>query len=161
MSTLVAKDTVVTLNYMVKDPDGQLIDDGSTPIEYLHGGYDGIFPKIEEALEGKAVGATLKVRLQPDEAFGEYDAELVEVESVDKFPANLQVGMQFEGASSDGSGETNIYRVTDIEDGKAVLDANHPLAGVVLDFECTVAAIRAASAEEVGHGHVHHPGHSH
>ena len=69
----VAKNTVVTLRYTVRDSDGELIDDGKEPLVYLHGGYDGIFPKIEETLQGKNVGDTLRLKLQPEEAFGEYD----------------------------------------------------------------------------------------
>ena len=78
----IAKDTVVTLNYRVTDPDGNLIDDGQRPLVYLHGGYDGIFSRIEEALHGMSVGEQLEVKLQPDDAFGDYDADLVRVEGV-------------------------------------------------------------------------------
>ena len=78
----VAKNTVVTLRYTVRDSDGELIDDGKEPLVYLHGGYDGIFPKIEETLQGKKVGDTLRLKLQPEEAFGEYDEELVFVEDI-------------------------------------------------------------------------------
>ena len=73
----IAKNCVVTLDYRVTDPEGELVDDGSQPIVYLHGGYDGIFPKIEEALHGKTVGDKLEVKLQPEDAFGDYDAALV------------------------------------------------------------------------------------
>ena len=94
----IAKDTVVTLNYRVTDPDGNLIDDGQRPLVYLHGGYDGIFSRIEEALHGMSVGEQLEVKLQPDDAFGDYDADLVRVEALSMFPEGIQVGMQFERA---------------------------------------------------------------
>jgi FKBP-type peptidyl-prolyl cis-trans isomerase SlyD len=155
--------TVVTLAYQVTDPDGALIDAGERPIVYLHGGFDDIFPKIEEALQGKQVGDAVKVKLQPDEAFGEYDADLVQIEPRSSFPAELQVGMQFEGAPP-GSDEDDfvIYRVTDIVDDKVMLDGNHPLAGLALVFSCTVSEVRAASDEEIAHGHVHGAGgHTH
>lgn len=160
MNLQVAKNSVITLDYHVTDPDGEIVDEGRDPLVYLHGGYDDIFPKIEEALHGKAVGESVKVKLQPDEAFGEYDPELVQIESRGDFPKELQVGMQFEGGPEAGSGDEDdfmIYRVTDIEGDKVVLDGNHPLAGSALVFTCTVTSIRPASAEEIEHGHVHDP----
>jgi FKBP-type peptidyl-prolyl cis-trans isomerase SlyD len=155
----IAPHTVVTLAYQVTDPDGEMVDAGERPIIYLHGGFDDIFPKIEEALQGKQAGDTLQVKLQPDEAFGEYDADLVQIEPRDSFPEVLQVGMQFEGAPP-GSNEDDfvIYRVTEIIDDKVMLDGNHPLAGLALVFSCTVSDVRAASDEEIAHGHVHGDG---
>ncbi len=159
MNTLVARNTVVTLEYHVTDPDGEVVDEGREPLIYLHGGYDDIFPKIEEAVQGKAIGESVNVKLQPDEAFGDYDAEMVQIEPRKDFPKELQVGMQFEGGPEEGDDEEFvIYRVTDIADDKVVLDGNHPLAGMALVFTCTVAAVRPASAEELEHGHVHTPG---
>jgi len=150
----VGKDTVVTLRYEVSGSDGELIEKTDEPVEYLHGGYGGMFPAVEKALEGKNVGETCRVRLTPDEAFGDYDAELVHVEPRDKFPETVEVGMQFEG-QGDQSGEALVYTVTDIAEGKVVVDGNHPLAGRTLNIECTVTDVRAASAEELTHGHVH------
>ena len=158
MNMQVVKDSVITLDYHVTDPDGEVVDEGREPLVYLHGGYEDIFPKIEEALQGKKVGESVKVKLQPDEAFGEYDAEPVQVEPRKDFPKELQVGMQFEGGPEEGEDEDFIiYRVTEIADDKVVLDGNHPLAGMALIFTCTVTNVRAASAEEVEHGHVHGP----
>ena len=79
MTTQVAKNTVVTLDYNVTDSDGALVDAGKEPLVYLHGGYDDIFPKIEEEVQGKKIGETIKVKMQPDEAFGEYDEELIQI----------------------------------------------------------------------------------
>lgn len=158
MTMQIARNAVVTLEYHVTDPDGEVVDEGREPIIYLHGGYDDIFPKIEEALQGKTVGESVQVKLQPDEAFGEYDASLVQIEPRKDFPKELQVGMQFEGGPEDGEDEDFvIYRVTDIAADKVVLDGNHPLAGMALVFTCTVSGVRPASAEEVEHGHVHRP----
>jgi FKBP-type peptidyl-prolyl cis-trans isomerase SlyD len=152
----IARNTVVTLAYRVTDPDGNLVDEGAEPIIYLHGGHDDIFPRIEEELQGRKTGDALQIKLQPDEAFGEYDAELVQIESRAGFPKELQIGMQFEGAP-DGADEDDVivYRVTDIAGDKVVLDGNHPLAGMALVFSCTVSHVRAATAEEIAHGHVH------
>lgn len=156
MNMQVSKNTVVTLDYNVTDPDGVVVDEGRDALVYLHGGYDDIFPKIEEELQGKNVGDSIAVKLQPDEAFGDYDAEMVQIEPRKDFPKELEVGMQFEGAPQ-GADEDEfiIYRVTDIADDKVVLDGNHPLAGMALVFTCTVTAVRAASEEEIEHGHVH------
>ena len=156
----ITKNTVVTLDYTVKDPEGSLIDDGHHPLVYLHGGYEGIFAVIEEALQGKKVGDNLKVKLLPEDAFGEFDEELVLVEDASMFPDNIEVGMSFERVAEEGEEEI-VYRITDIADGKVVVDGNHPLAGTALIFDLTVKEVRAASAEEVGHGHVHGAGGHH
>lgn len=160
MQTEIAKNCVVTLNYSVRDPDGNIIDDGQQPLIYLHGGYDGIFPLLEEALHGKNVGEQIEVKLQPEDAFGDYDEELVLVEEVSQFPDNIEVGMSFERVTDDGE-EEMVYRITDIAEGKVVVDGNHPLAGIALVFDVTVAEVRAATAEEISHGHVHGPGGQH
>ncbi|MES2772454.1 MAG: peptidylprolyl isomerase [Pseudomonadota bacterium] len=163
---VVTKDTVVTLDYSVSDPEGALVDPGKDPLVYLHGGYDDIFPLIEEAVHGKKIGESVTVKMQPDDAFGEYDAELVQIEPRSAFPKNIEVGMQFEGLPERDSDEQDedddededdilLYRITEIEDDKVVLDGNHPLAGMALVFTCTVTALRPASAEEMEHGHVH------
>jgi FKBP-type peptidyl-prolyl cis-trans isomerase SlyD len=156
MNMHVEKNTVVTLDYSVADPDGGLVDAGQDPLVYLHGGYDDIFPMIEEAVHGKKIGESVVVKMQPDDAFGEYDAELIQVESRKGFPKELQVGMQFEGVPDGGEDDDIlIYRVTEIADDKVVLDGNHPLAGMALVFTCTVTAVRPASAAEIEHGHMH------
>ena len=156
----IAPDRVVTLDYELFDAAGSLIEKTERPIEYLHGGYHGIFPLVEEALDGKVVGDRCKVRLNPEDAFGEYDAELVQVEPRSKFPDGIAAGMQFEGRA-EGSEEARVYTVTDVAEDKVVVDANHPLAGRALDFSCVVAGVRMATAEEKSHGHVHGAGDHH
>jgi FKBP-type peptidyl-prolyl cis-trans isomerase SlyD len=150
----IAKDTVVGLIYELLDAEGQVLEKADAPFEYLHGDYHGIFPLVEQALSGKQVGDSCRVRLEPDDAFGEYDADLVHVEARSKFPEQLSVGMQFTGTGVE-SGTTLIYTVTDIAEDKVVVDGNHPLAGQTLQFACTVNAVRPATPEEVAHGHVH------
>jgi FKBP-type peptidyl-prolyl cis-trans isomerase SlyD len=150
----VTKNTVVSLDYELSDTDGKLIEKTDSPIEYLHGGYDGIFPQVEKALAGKSVGESCRVRLEPEDAFGDYDAGLVHLEARSKFPDDIKVGMQFEGRGAE-SGATMIYTVTDVAADKVVVDGNHPLAGKALDFNCTVAGVRPATQEELSHGHVH------
>ena len=147
----VAKDTVVTLAYSVTDPDQNVLDAGETPLCYLQGGYDNIFAKIEDALEGKPVGHTVTVSLEPEEAFGEYDAELLRVVDLEDLPEGVQIGMQFEETDEEED-ESRFFTVTDVADGKAVFDGNHPLAGIRLLFSCTITAIRPASPDEITAG---------
>ena len=142
----IGKNSIVTLDYSVTDVGGQVVDEGREPIIYIHGGYEAIFPKIEAALEGKGVGESIEVALYPQDSFGEYDDDLVEVAERSEFPDDLQIGMQF----TQGDGEdSELYIVRDIQDGKVVLDANHPLAGLELVFACTVTAVRDANNEEL------------
>lgn len=146
----VGKNTVVTLSYNLTDPDGNMLDEGNEPIVYLHGGYDGVFLPIEAALEGKSVGDSVTVKLQPNDAFGEYDFDLLQVEPVENLPQPLKVGMMIEGETEDGFEEGAVfYTVTEIADGKAVLDGNHPLSGMALVFTGTVRAVRTATSLEI------------
>lgn len=151
--TQVGKNTVVTLSYNLTDPDGNMLDEGNQPIVYLHGGYDGVFIPIEDALNGKSVGETVTVKLQPNDAFGEYDFDLLQIEAVENLPQPLKVGMMIEGDTEEGLEDSAVfYTVTEIADGKAVLDGNHPLAGMALIFIGTVTAIRSATAGEIEAG---------
>lgn len=156
----IAMNTVVSITYELRDSDGNILDASTEPVNYLHGGHDGIFPKVEEELHDKKVGDTVALSLEPADAFGEYDEDLVQIEPADAFPVDtLEVGMQFEG--EDPSGDVVLYTVTDIADGKVVVDGNHPWAGERLNFKCTVTGIRPATKEEVNHGHVHGAGGHH
>ncbi|GFO60843.1 FKBP-type peptidyl-prolyl cis-trans isomerase [Geomonas silvestris] len=155
MVSEVKKNTVVTLKYTVTDSDGGVVDEGVEPLSYLHGGYEEIFPKLEDALQGKKVNESIRVKLEPADAYGEYDASLVLEEPREEFPEDIEVGSEVEGAAEGGDDEDFIiYRITDIDDEKVVLDGNHPLAGSALVFSCTVTAIREASPEEIKQGQV-------
>lgn len=157
----ITKDTVVSISFLVHDLNGTLLEASDEPANYLHGGYDNIFPVVEAELEGKAVGDKIDLKLQPADAFGDYDESLVRMEELSAFPEDLEIGMQFVGSPVDG-GEELLYTVTDIADGKVIVDANHPYAGQAVRFEATVVGIRTAEAEEIAHGHVHGPdGHHH
>lgn len=161
LSMAIQKNSVVTLHYEMFDADDQLLDKTEQPIAYLHGGYDGIFPLVEEALHGKETGDVIDIVLQPDDAFGEQDPGLVRIEDADVFPVEVEVGMMFE-ADDPETGDVWVYRVTDVADGKAVVDGNHPLAGMKIRFKATVDSVRDASEEEIAHGHVHgEHGHHH
>lgn len=150
----IGKDTVVTLTYIVRDLDGRMLEESDEPVSYLHGGYDNIFPAVEAALEGKAVGESIDLKLQPTDAFGDYDDQLVRMETRDAFPDNIEIGMQFVGSPVDG-GEEMLYTVTDIAEDKVVVDGNHPYAGQAVHFQCQVTEVRAATPDEVAHRHAH------
>lgn len=150
----IGKDTVVTLTYVVRDMDGTLLEESEEPVSYLHGGYDNIFPLVEEALEGKTVGEKIDLKLQPVDAFGEMDEELVRLEPREAFPADIEIGMQFVGSPVEG-GEELLYTITDIAESKVVVDGNHPYAGQAVHFQCEVAEVRAATPDEVSHRHAH------
>jgi FKBP-type peptidyl-prolyl cis-trans isomerase SlyD len=153
----IAKDTVVSVAYKLSDAHGNLIEESDEPMVYLHGGYDGTFPKIEEALDGHETGYVTQIQLEPQDAFGEYDPDLVKVEARGRFPEPLEVGMQFEGTPDDGEEDLDalIYTVTDVAEDKVVLDGNHPLAGMALRFALSVQEVREATEDEKEHQHAH------
>ena len=156
----IAMNTAVSITYELRDNDGNVLEASADPVTYLHGGYDGIFPIVEEALQGKKVGDSLDLTLEPNDAFGEYDEELVQIEPASSFPTDqLEVGMQFEG--EDPTGDVVLYTITDVADGKVVVDGNHPWAGERINFKATVTGIRPATKEEINHGHVHGAGGHH
>lgn len=157
----IVKDSVVTIHYQMFDTEGKQLDKTEEPIAYLHGGYDNILPLVEEALHGKSAGDSVEVTMAPDDAFGEYDAELVRVEEKSVFPQEVEVGMVFE-ADDPATGDVIFFRVTEVEGQKVVVDGNHPFAGVTIRFVAKVESVRAASDEEISHGHVHgEHGHHH
>ena len=152
----IVKDTVVSLLYELSDGEGGLLEKSNDPVSYLHGGYDGIFPAVEEALHGKDVGTQFNVTMGPEEAFGEYEHDLVRVEPRNLFPENVEIGMRFEGGA-EGAGDDDymLFTVVDITDDEVTVDGNHPLAGKTLNFVGTVTEVRAATSEELTHGHSH------
>jgi len=155
----IAKDSVVSLHYELLDSTGELLEKVDEQISYLHGGYDGIFPLVEEALHGKDVGDQCSVTMQPDDAFGEYDHNLVEVEARSSFPPEVKVGMQFEGGPEGADDDDYmLFTVLEVTDDEVTVDGNHPLAGKTLTFNCTVTGVRNATQEELDHGHVHDEG---
>jgi FKBP-type peptidyl-prolyl cis-trans isomerase SlyD len=123
--------------------DVQLSD--PSELSYLHGGYGEMLEALERALDGKGPGESVLVQLEPEQAFGDYDAELLRVEPLERYGKGLSVGMQVEE-------DDTVYRVTEVGGGKAVLDANHPLAGMALRFSLVILTVRQASEEEVRRG---------
>jgi FKBP-type peptidyl-prolyl cis-trans isomerase SlyD len=158
----IEKNTIVSLRYKLTDAQNNVIEEPDSPMVYLHGGYEGTFPKIETLLDGQDVGYEATIQLEPNEAFGDYDPELLKIEPRTRFPEPLEVGMQFEGvpdAEEDVAvddpedDEPLIYTVTDVADNQVVLDGNHPLAGMALRFWVQVEDVRAATDDEIDNRH--------
>src|SRR5438445_11949503 len=157
----VAKGKVVTLQYRLTGEDGKLLDESDPEgMEYLHGA-DNIVPGLERKITGRVVGDKLSVVVTPEEGYGTRVGGPQRVPR-DSFPddVDLEVGMQFlaEGAG----GKPMPVWVVGVTPTEVEIDANHPLAGVTLSFEVEILAIRAATADELAHGHPHGPeGHHH
>ena len=159
----IAANKAVSIEYTLTNDDGDVIDSstGGAPLVYLQGAGN-IIPGLEKALEGKAVGEELTVTVEPEDAYGEYSAELVSTLSASMFEGvdQLEVGMQFHASAPDG--QMQIVTIRDLDGDDVTVDGNHPLAGQRLNFKVKVVAIRDASEEEIAHGHVHgEGGHQH
>jgi len=155
----IEKNTAVTIRFKVSELNGKLLEDGKAPVAYLHGGYGNVLPRIEEALEGQTAGYQVTLDLQPEDAFGVRDENLAQTISRSQFPPGVKVGGQLQGRDRDGNMRTFV--VKKIKGQEVFLDGNHPLAGTALRFVVTVVGVRAASEEEVAHGHVHGDGGHH
>jgi FKBP-type peptidyl-prolyl cis-trans isomerase SlyD len=156
----IAKNSVVTIDYTLTGPDGQVIDTsvGRQPLPYLHGAGN-LIPGLEKQLEGKSAGDTLKVTVAPEEAYGVRDESLTQTAPKSAFQSpNIAVGQQFRADSPQGQ---KVFTVTKIEGDSVTVDGNHPLAGIALNFEVNIKDVRAATQEELAHGHVHGPGGHH
>lgn len=149
----IEKNTAVTLRYKLTDAAGKLLDPGREPLAYLHGGYDAIFPKVEAALDGQLPGYQTTLLLAPQDAFGERDESLLQTIPKTQFPPGVKVGGQLRSQGADG--QARMFNVLKIKGDTVMLDGNHPMAGKSLRFALTVSAVRAATEEEIAHGHVH------
>ncbi len=160
---LIANQHVVAIDYTLSNDAGEVIDSsaGAEPLVYLHGAGN-IIAGLENALVGKTVGDELEVSIEPEDAYGEYSAELITNLGRDMFEGveELEVGMQFHASAPDGG--MQIVTIRDIDGDQVTIDGNHPLAGQQLNFKVKVISVRAASEEELAHGHVHgEGGHQH
>lgn len=154
------KDTAVTLRFTVTESNGTVIENGKTPIAYLHGGYDNLLPKIEAALQDQEAGFKATLNLAPEDAFGVRDESLLKTISKKDFPPGVKVGASLRGHND--AGEEQIYTVLKVKGDQVMLDGNHPLAGKSLRVGLQVLDVRAATQEEITHGHVHGDhGHQH
>jgi FKBP-type peptidyl-prolyl cis-trans isomerase SlyD len=146
---------VVALTWTLKDTLGEELDRLEEPVEFLVGGSD-LLAKVEEALQGHEPGARVDLHLEPEDAFGDYDEQLVFLEARDVFPKDLEEGMTFEGlpagAASKDAPKNLLYTVTEIYPDHVVLDGNHPLAGIAIRLHLKVESVREATEDEVGRG---------
>lgn len=158
----IAKNTVVSIDYTLTDASGAVLDSsrGSQPLDYLHGSGN-IIPGLEEALEGRTAGDTLKVVVPPEKGYGPRNEGLLQKVPRKMFNDGQEIkpGMHFHAEAEHGG---HTVTVTHVDPENVTVDANHPLAGMTLNFDVNVVKVRAATAEELSHGHVHSGhGHSH
>jgi FKBP-type peptidyl-prolyl cis-trans isomerase SlyD len=157
---LIQANRVVSLVWRVEDAQGSVIDELTEPVEFLVGG-DDLLAKIEEVLLDQESGFTTRIQLEPEHAFGEYDAKLVFFEDRARLSEPIEVGMQFDGpppgSATPGMPTELVYTVTEVYPQHVVLDGNHPLAGIALRLQLTVHAVRAASEAEIESGSVSEP----
>lgn len=153
----IAKDKVVSIEYTLKDDQGTLLDtsEGRDPLAYLHGAGN-IIPGLEQALEGKQAGDQLSVRIEAKDAYGERNDQLQQDVPRELFEGvdDVQAGMQFQAQTEAG---VQVVTVKAVADDTVTVDANHPLAGVPLNFDVNIVEVRDAEAAELEHGHVHGP----
>ncbi len=149
---LITAPCVVSLTWTLSNAQNQPMDELAEPVEFFFGG-DDLLPKVEEALAGHAVGDEVRLHLEPEHAFGDYDPALVCFEDRALFPGNVEPGMAFEGlpegATTTGMPDDRVYTVTEVYPEHVVLDGNHPLAGMALRLHIKVRDVREATADEV------------
>lgn len=158
----IAKDSVVSIDYRLHLGDGKIIDESEPgdPLVYLHG-YEEIVPGLEKALEGKKAGESLKVVVEPKDGYGEYDPDGVEEVPREDFPPDMELEAGGIVSATDEDGDDVEFLVKEVRPKTVVIDFNDPMAGKTLHFEVTVREVRAATKEELEHGHAHAPGHEH
>ena len=145
---------VAALTWTLKDTLGETLDTLDEPVEFLIGG-DDLLAKIDAALQGKVAGDELKLHLEPEDAFGDYNDQLLFLEPRNLFPAEIEVGMAFEGLPPGGNPSAPaelLYFVSEIYPEHVVMDANHPLAGIAIRIQLKVHAVREATLDEIGKG---------
>lgn len=159
----IAENMVVSIHYTLTNAAGETVDSSlqhGEPLAYLHG-HSNIVPGLENALTGKAVGDKFDVSVNPEDGYGGHVDELIQEVPREAFQGvdELEPGMQFQADSGAGP---RLFTITKIEGDTVTVDGNHPLAGQVLNFAIEVTDIRAATEEEMQHGHAHgEGGHEH
>lgn len=158
----ISKNSVVTINYTLKNDQGEILDESQdNSFLYMHGA-GGIIPGLESQMEGKSVGDEFSAHIEPADGYGERDDAMVQVVARNMFESDhpIEEGIQFQAESPEGDMLT--VTVTKVDGDNITIDGNHPLAGIALNFDIKIAEIREASAEEIEHGHAHGPdGHHH
>ncbi len=158
----IAENAVVAIDYTLRNDEGEILDssEGAQPLAYLHGAAN-IIPGLEQALAGKCAGDALDVSIEPEDAYGEYSVELVATLNRSMFEGvdELQPGMQFHASAPDGG--MQVVTIRDVDGDQVTVDGNHQLAGQRLTFQVKVVSVRAATEEELAHGHAHGEGGHH
>ena len=157
----ISENCVASFHYTLTDGSGKVLDssEGQEPLSYLHGAGN-IIPGLEKELLGKKVGDKLNVSVKAAEAYGERDDSMVQKLPSSMFSGvdNIEAGMEFHAETEHG---LQVVTVTAVENDEVTIDGNHPLAGVDLTFDVEITEIRAATEEEVNHGHAHGAGGHH
>ncbi|QIT54914.1 peptidylprolyl isomerase [Aquisalimonas sp. 2447] len=145
----ITTDTVATIDYALRNQAGELVDSSaaSGPMLYLHG-YRHVLPALESAVEGRSAGEHLVVELEPEDAYGAHQENLVFEAKREVLPEGLELA-EGKRLTSGSHGRKFSLRVVRLTDDGAILDGNHPLAGQRLTFELTIREVRAATAAEV------------
>jgi len=147
----IAKNKVVAVTYTLRTQDGGVYEIRDLPVAYVHGSGIDLFPKVEQALEGRQIGERVSVTLSPEDGFGAHDPKLTFTDDIENAPPEVRrVGMEFEAQNA--RGEAMVFKVTHVAADKITVDANHPLAGQTVTFEMTVQDIRDATPDELRHG---------
>ena len=149
----IQKDTIATLMLKVADAHGRLIESSKEPMAVLIGGYGNTLPVVEAALDGQEAGFATTLNLTPETGFGERDDSKLRTIAKKDFPPGVKVGGQLE--LREEGGDFQLFNVVKIKGDTVMLDGNHPLAGMSLKVSVKVISVRAASAEEMAHGHAH------
>ncbi|RRQ23727.1 peptidylprolyl isomerase [Guyparkeria sp. SCN-R1] len=154
----VQNDHVVSIDYTLKNDAGEVMDSSEQtgPLAYLHG-HQNIIPGLEKALDDKAVGDTLSVSIEPADAYGERNEEMIQTVPRSMFQGvdEIEPGMRFQAQTEGG---VTVVTIKDVNGDEITLDGNHELAGETLHFDVEIKDVRPASEEEIEHGHVHGPG---
>jgi FKBP-type peptidyl-prolyl cis-trans isomerase SlyD len=151
MSDIIRKNKFVSLSYTITDENDNILERIDMPIQYIHGANSQVIEKIESALEGHQAGDEVHVTISPEEGFGPHQPELAFTDDIDNVPPQFHnIGAEVEFQND--KGESKIFRVTEIADGKLTVDGNHPFAGKTITYNITVREVRDATAEELNRG---------
>ena len=153
----ITKNKVASIHYALTDNDGKVLDSssGREPLTYIQG-IGNLIPGMEEGLEGKAKGDKFSLKISPEKGYGVKDAKLEQRVPRTAFGTQeIKVGIQYQ------TNQGGVVTVTKVGLSEITVDANHPLAGVELNFDVEVIEVRNATEDEIAHGHVHGPGGHH
>ena len=148
MTEVVTKNKYVEFTYSITNDEGQIIEQVEVPVNYVHGVKMGLWPKLEAAIENKKINDQVNVTFQPGEVFGEVDQDLIFEDEIKNVPEEYRELGKIVEFQSD-SGDVKPFRVTEITDTKIILDGNHPLSNVKINFNVNIIDIRNATETEI------------